>query len=140
MDLRFIIGAALIIVALLVLERFLDKRSFTYRYRAKKHMMTKAEERCFRALEEKYRAKYYIVPQVHLSALLDHKVKGQNFRGAFAHINGKSVDFVLLDKKTLEVYCAVELDDSTHNREDRILRDKEVERIFAEAGAKLVRE
>ena len=103
-------------------------------------MMTRPEERCFRRLQSKYGDKYYIVPQVHLSAIFEYRIKGQNYRGAFSHINGKSVDSVLLDKKTLEIYCAVELDDFTHEREDRILRDKEVERIFAEAGAKLVRE
>lgn len=110
-----------------------------YHYRAKSHMMTRAEERCFRSLEKKYGAKYYIVPQVHLSALLEHRVKGQNYRGAFSHINGKSVDFVLLDKKSFEVVCAVELDDHTHARADRAERDREVERIFEEAGVKLVR-
>lgn len=140
MDIGFIIGVGVAIIGLLIIERILDSRRAKYQYRAKKHMMTRAEEKCFRKLQSDYGNKYYIVPQVHLSALLDHRVKGQSFRGAFAHINGKSVDFVLLDKNTLEVYCAVELDDPTHNREDRILRDKEVERIFAEAGVKLVRE
>ncbi|MNY83493.1 hypothetical protein D3C86_2263080 [compost metagenome] len=34
---------------------------------------------------------------------------------------------------------AIELDDTTHERDDRRLRDDEVERIFSEAGVPLVR-
>ena len=58
-------------------------------------------------------------PQVHLSALLDHKVKGQDWRIAFRHINGKSVDYVLCDKATLQPVYAIELDDYTHEPRTR---------------------
>lgn len=133
------LAATVLVAMLLVAQHFITADRRQYHYRAKSHMMTRAEERCFRSLERKYGAKYYIVPQVHLSALLEHRIKGQNYRGAFSHINGKSVDFVLLDKKTLEVVCAVELDDHTHARADRAERDREVERIFEEAGVRLVR-
>lgn len=136
----FVVIAMIVLVAmLLVAQHFVAVDRRRYHYRAKSHMMTRAEERCFRSLEKKYGAKYYIVPQVHLSALLEHRIKGQNYRGAFSHINGKSVDFVLLDKKSFEVVCAVELDDHTHAHADRAERDREVERIFEEAGVKLVR-
>lgn len=46
---------------------------------------------------------------------------------------------MLLDKKILEVVCAIELDDYIHARADRAERDREVERIFEETGVKLVR-
>ena len=78
-------------------------------------------------------------PQVHLSALLDHKVKGQDWRIAFRHINGKSVDYVLCDKATLQPVYAIELDDYTHERRDRVARDSEVERMFKVANLPLVR-
>ena len=83
--------------------------------------------------------KWYVVPQVHLSALLNHKVKGQNWKGAFQHINGKSVDFVLLSKENAKPICAIELDDSSHDRNDRLSRDEEVERIFKQAKIPLAR-
>ncbi len=86
-----VIAVIALAIMLLVAQHFITVDRRRYHYRAKSHMMTRAEERCFRNLEKKYGAKYYIVPQVHLSALLEHRVKGQNYRGAFSHINGKSV-------------------------------------------------
>lgn len=111
----------------------------SYKYYAKNHIMTKREERFFRELCQIFEKQCYVIPQVHLSALLEHKVKGQNWKGAFAHIHQKSVDYVLLRKKDLSVLCAVELDDITHTTSNRRKRDIEVERIFKQVGIPLVR-
>lgn len=110
-----------------------------YKYRAKEHLMTRTEEEFFDLLTETVFEKYYVFPQIHLSALLDHKIKGQNWKGAFAHINGKSVDHVLCDKHTLKPVYAIELDDYTHKKEDRMKRDERVEEIFANTEISLVR-
>ena len=101
--------------------------------------MTRTESEFFLKLHRVVSERYYVFPQVHLSALLDHKVKGQDWRFAFRHINGKSVDFVLCDKETLRPTYAIELDDLTHEQSDRRKRDIEVERIFEEANLPLVR-
>ena len=111
----------------------------TYRYFAKNTIMTERENKFFKQLNEILGNKWFIIPQVHLSALLNHKVKGQNWKAAFRHINGKSVDYVLLSKETMKPICAIELDDSTHNYKNRAERDAEVERIFAEAKLPLAR-
>ena len=111
----------------------------TYRYFAKSSIMTQRESVLFKQLNDMLGSKWYVVPQVHLSALLNHKIKGQNWNAAFKHINGKSVDYVLLSKETMKPVCAVELDDSSHYRDDRIERDMEVERIFADAKIPLAR-
>lgn len=110
-----------------------------YQYRAKTHFMTSREESFFRVLTEIVADKYYVFPQVHLSGIIDHKITGQNWKYAFRHINGKSVDYVLCDKSTLKPVYAVELDDHTHKYKDRAERDAEVERIFEQAGLPLVR-
>jgi Protein of unknown function (DUF2726) len=57
---------------------------------------------------------------------------------ALRHINQKSVDFVICDKEFRTV-VAIELDDKTHERPDRIERDEIVEGLFKEAGIRLVR-
>ena len=116
-----------------------DIKRSNYRYFAKKYIMTQREGEFFKLLNETLGSKWYIVPQMHLSALLSHKVKGQNWKGAFRHINGKSVDFVLLSKETIKPICAIELDDSSHDRADRSARDEEVERIFKQAKIPLAR-
>lgn len=116
-----------------------DPKEINYGYVAKNHIMTPAEEKFFNLLQDTVSDKYYVFPQIHLSALLDHRVKGQNWKGAFAHINSKSVDYVLCDKQTLKPVYAIELDDYTHKREDRIARDTKVEEIFSKSGVCLVR-
>lgn len=107
---------------------------------AKKHsILTKSEIDFLVKLNNICGEKYYVVPQAHLSSFLDQKIKGQNWRAAFARINGKSVDFLLCRIDTSEPVVAIELDDYTHNREDRKLRDQAVEEILVGANMPLVR-
>jgi len=126
-------------------ELFSKKTSTTeikktvYSYRAKQYFMTKSENDFFRMLNNVAGDRYFIFPQVHLSAILDEKINGQNWKAAFKHINGKSVDYVLCNRQTLKPVYAVELDDYTHNYSNRQERDHEVERMFQSAGIPLVR-
>ena len=110
-----------------------------YSYMAKQSLMTRTENEFFLKLERAVSERYYVFPQVHLSSLLDHRVKGQDWSYAFRHINGKSVDYVLCSRETLRPTYAIELDDYTHEQSDRRKRDEEVERIFDEADLPLVR-
>ncbi len=112
---------------------------FQYKYKSKPYLMTYVENKCYHALVQAVEDKYYIFPQVHLSAIIDHKVEGQSWKGAFSHINQKSVDFVLCDKHYISPKLAIELDDKTHERPDRIDRDGEVERVLQQAGLPLLR-
>ena len=129
------------------LEKAIDKRidsqdeikKSRYRYYAKPYLMTARENEFFKLLNDIFGAKWFVIPQIHLSSLLNHKVKGQNWNGAFRHINGKSVDYVLVEKESYKIICAIELDDSTHSRADRIERDNEINRIFHEAKIPLAR-
>lgn len=145
METYTLIALIVIIIVLLkvVSSNFSSKRKVfknnTYSYTAKSLLMTRAEAEFFTKLMDVVDERYYVFPQVHLSALLDHRVKGQDWRYAFRHINGKSVDFVLCDKETLRPTYAIELDDSTHEMPDRRERDAEVERVFKEAKLPLVR-
>ena len=110
-----------------------------YQYKRKNFFLTRAEHECFDALMAAVGNDYLIFAQVHLPTLIDNKVVGQNWRAAFRHINGKSVDFVLCDKAYISPKLAIELDDKTHERPERQERDMEVERILREAGVPLLR-
>ena len=120
-------------------KKYLPERKRVYKYQRKEFLMSRAEHESFDVLIEIVGDQYYVFPQVHLSALLDHNVVGQNWRGAFSHINGKSVDFVVCDKAYIKPLLAIELDDKTHEREDRVERDGEVERMLNEVGMPLLR-
>ena len=110
-----------------------------YQYKKKDFFMSKPEHELYKVLINAVGEKYYVFPQVHLPSIIDNKVVGQNWKSAFKHINQKSVDFVLCDKDYISPKLAIELDDRTHNRQDRIERDIEVERILKEAKIPLLR-
>lgn len=54
-------------------------------------------------------------------------------------VNQKHVDFVLVSEKELRPLVVIELDDSTHQREDRVARGGFVDRALGAAGLPLVR-
>lgn len=145
MELYLLIGLIIIVI---ILARIVfahssnTKKVFknnTYSYSAKSLIMTRTEAEFFVRLNHIAEERYFVFPQVHLSALLYYSGREQNRLYAFRHINGKSVDFVLCDKQTLRPTYAIELDDKTHESKERRVRDAEVERIFEEADLPLVR-
>lgn len=110
-----------------------------YKYSHKQFFLSRAEHEFYDVLVSAVGQDYHVFAQVHLPTIIDHKVRGQNWRPALAHIDRKSVDFVLCDKKYISPKLAIELDDKSHEREDRKERDIEVERILKEAGLPLLR-
>lgn len=110
-----------------------------YKYTRKTYLVTKAENQFFKILLKILNNKYHVFPQIHLISLLEHKIVGQGWKGAKNHIDRLSVDYVICDRKYLSPIVAIELDDITHERGDRIARDLRVERILREAKIPLVR-
>lgn len=141
----FIIVVLAIVVGLVIFALSLLKtaipsdRRFSYRYTRKNYFMTRSEREFFNVLLPLVEHNYVVFAQVHLSTLLSHKVKGQHWQGALSHIDRKSVDFVICDKKFLSPKLVIELDDTSHERTDRQLRDQEVEWIFEQAQIPLLR-
>lgn len=111
----------------------------SYLYAKKEYLMTAAEHACFDALLQAVGGAYHVFPQVHLDDLVYPKSSQKDRLYAFRHINQKSVDFVLCDKEKLSPLLAIELDDWSHARPVRQERDREVERILADAGMPLLR-
>ena len=101
--------------------------------------MSRPEHEFFDILLSVIGNQYHVFPQVHLPTILEHKIKGQYWHGAFRHIDEKSIDFVLCDKQYIKPILAIELDDHSHEGLDRQERDGEVERILKEAGLPLLR-
>jgi very-short-patch-repair endonuclease len=61
------------------------------------------------------------------------------WKAPFSHINQKSVDFVLCNKTSLKPLLAIELDDWSHDRQDRVDRDASVEQMLLAANFPLLR-
>lgn len=138
------IAAGIIVVILALVstrrkgaERIIERKE--YEFTRRDYIMTRVEGELFRRLENMAGDRYYIFPQVHLSSLLDHKVNGQNWKGALSTIQRKSVDFALVDRVSLRTVYVVELDDTSHDQPDRQQRDGLVEKLLLGADIPLVR-
>ena len=78
-----------------------------------------------RIIAEKYG--YTVLSKVRLADIVDvdHSVKykSSSWYSKFNRINSKHIDFALAEKSNLEIKLLIEIDDSTHQRKDRIERD-----------------
>lgn len=111
------------------------------RYRPKKQLMVGAEKHCFQLLNDIFGQTFYIIPDVEVSALLSHKVGGQNRYEAYSFIKDSAVDFVFCNKRTLRPVCAVKIDEGSHTGSDEIpgSRPKDMEKFFRSARLPFVR-
>lgn len=122
------------------LRRFSPSKPDVDRFRYyPKNPLTPRECAFFKRLESAVGDRYYIFPQVHLSSLANHMVRGQSWRSAKSHIDRKSVDYVLCDKSTFGPVLAVELDDPTHRWPDRAKNDRTKDRILRDIGLPILR-
>lgn len=128
-----------IIIKAIVSDSGNQKTSTVYRYNRKYVIMTEREQEFYKKLKLVCGDSILIFPQIHLSSLFFHNVKGQNFKLAFRFINRLSVDFVLVDSRNFKTLLAIELDDSTHNEKNRVKRDLIVNDIFKKANFPLLR-
>lgn len=105
-------------------------------------LFTPTERRFHARLEEAVAGQCYrILGKVRLADLIN-VIPGQDrhtWGRAFNRIKAKHIDFVLCRRDDLSVVCAVELDDRTHERPDRVDRDVFVDKALAAAGIPLVR-
>ncbi|MEI8174408.1 MAG: DUF2726 domain-containing protein [bacterium] len=108
-------------------------------YVKRNYLMSKAEHEFFKALQETVKDKYYIVPQVQLSKIVEVNHYEHFKRKYFNKIDRKSVDFVLFNKEYFTPYMAIELDDSSHMLPPREVRDDFVGSILERVSIKLVR-
>jgi very-short-patch-repair endonuclease len=138
MEMLYLITILFIFIFLVVLnKRILNKKSFSYS--KKDFLLSRSEHEFYDALIQAVGHEYYIFPQIHLSQLVEHRIKGQNWTKAFYHVNAKSVDFVLCDKSYISPKLVIELDEKSHNELDRQERDKIVEDILKQINLPFLR-
>lgn len=81
-----------------------------------------------------------IAPKVSLGDLFYAKTSDRSQNQVYKNkIDRKHVDFLLCDPKTLRPILGIELDDKSHQREDRQERDNFVNGVFAAAGLPIAR-
>lgn len=110
-------------------------------YEVKKTLMTPTERSFFEKLKKAIGDKYDIYPQVNLDKIFRVKYQGNkyDFNAAKWSIDRRSIDFLVTIRETQRPYIGIELDDSSHLREDRIERDERVNALFSDNGMSLIR-
>lgn len=138
----------LVVLVVVVISEFLKKKITSNKenneeeflpYKKKPFLMTASEYNFFQVLDQAVNGRYYVVPQVAIADIvdvLDDYKKNKSYR---SKIDKKTIDFVLFNKAGYTPYLALELDDSSHERFDRVVRDQFVEKVFNKVGIKLVR-
>ena len=107
----------------------------------RKFLLTKNEYWFYKSLKEiadKYDfavlAKIRFADLVEVSAEADKK----EYMKYFGKIKSKHIDFILCKKDNLYPELLIELNDSSHNKEDRIKRDDFIKKIAEKVGYKMV--
>lgn len=124
------------ISSFILIEQMISKINITenIEYQKKKYLLTTTELKFYKVLKEVTdKLNLVICPQVAMYEII--KTKKQS---TFNRISRKTVDFTIC-KQNLEIVCCIELDDYTHNQIKRVKRDIFVNKVFADAGQKLLR-
>ena len=107
------------------------------KYLIKNNPMTETEQKFISYLKvftDKYNL--IILPQVQLQSIF--KTINKKDISSFNKIKSKSIDFAIVDNK-YNYKLFIELDDYTHNRQDRVKRDLFVNNLFNSYNLKLKR-
>ena len=108
-------------------------------YRAQNRLITPAELRFLHTgLQPAVGDRFFIAVQVPLTAVITVDDKLWN-KTAGRKIRQKRIDFVLAYPKTFRIAAAIELDDSSHQQQERKQRDRFVEDAMTAAGVLLIR-
>ena len=108
-----------------------------YPYRLRDQFLSPAEMAFYRFLLEMTGEKAHVLSKIRLADIFYVSQPRENL--AYRNkIDRKHVDFLICDPNTMQPRFAIELDDRTHQREDRKARDAFVDRVFEASGLPLV--
>jgi hypothetical protein len=98
-------------------------------YRRRSHLLSQAETRFYHVLLEAVGTNYTVMSKVRLADVLDTVpgLRGADWSAAFARIQSKHVNFLVVDVASTEIACVVELDDRSHQQAKRRARDEFVD-------------
>ncbi len=106
-------------------------------YRLRDDFLSPAEKSFYQVIKGMMGTYFTICPKVSLSDLFFVTRPNEN-QSAYNRINRKHVDFVICEPQTMAPLFAIELDDSSHERADRVERDAFVDSVFEAAQLPLL--
>lgn len=107
-------------------------------YRLRDDFLSPAELTYYQVLKSVLGSKAAVCAKVRLADLLfvSHT---ENFHAHFNRISPRHIDFLICEASTMRPVLAIEVDDSSHSRSDRIERDRFIDNAMAAAGFPLLR-
>mgnify|MGYP003346152918 FL=1 len=130
------IGCLGLLLSVLGIRPRLEPERLPYRLRTE--LLTPAERSFYGVLLKAVGDRAIVFAKVRVSDLL-FVPGGEGRRGHENRINMKHVDFVLCSPDTVRPIAAIELDDSSHKRADRVKRDDFLNEAFEAARLPLIR-
>ena len=131
------VGAAVLVAVLLLMRMYSQPARLPYQARGR--LVTKSELRFYKSLDKAAQDDFQIFAMVRVADLLRVADGTSKRRSWLNKILAKHVDFVLCEPGSLVPLVCIELDDSSHQRPDRIERDKFMDAAFESAGLPLLR-
>lgn len=104
-------------------------------YRRRDYLLTSAEKNFYLILKQVAdQLNYVIFAKVRLEDLIWIPKYTPNLLKWRGYVRSRHIDFILCDNQQIRPLLAIELDDSSHMRWDRMDRDAKVDRILGDAG------
>jgi very-short-patch-repair endonuclease len=113
--------------------------STNYPYQKREYLLSKAERLFYDTLIKSVGPEIVVFTKVRLADLVQVERGTASWQSYQNKINAKHLDFVLCTKSTLSPTLAVELDDASHDREDRSDRDTFVDNVLRSAKLPVLR-
>ena len=105
----------------------------------RKYLLTKNEWYAYKKLQSLAASMGLVVsPKVRLLDILEPRKGEKDYKSLFWKIQAKHIDFLICDQD-LHIKAIVELDDSSHERQDRKDRDTFVDEILQDVGYTVIR-
>lgn len=114
-----------------------EEEEDNFPYRLRDDFLSPAEHSFYMVLKSMMGEHFTIYPKVSLADIF-YVVKPNENMSAYNKINRKHVDFLICEPKTIQPLFAIELDDSSHQRVDRVERDDFVGNVFDAADLPLI--
>ncbi len=115
-----------------------DKEIDSFPYCVSDRFLSPAEHSFYLVAQKILGINYVISPKVSLAEIF-FITDRENYYSHLNRIIKKRVDFLVCDAITMKPRFAIELDDTSHNQENRIRRDDFVNKVFLAAKMPLVR-
>ena len=133
----FWLGLAILVALILLMQIWALPGNLPYLARGQ--LVTKSELKFYKSLSKAVQDDFQIFAMVRIADLLRVEKNNKHRRKWLNKILAKHIDFVLCDPGSLKPLVCIELDAVSHQRPERIERDKFVNRAFKSAQLPLLR-